>query len=169
MNLPDTTVHIPELSHDPVQALEQLESTFRKVPVALMLGSSLGGYYATWLSEKYNVPAALINPAVQPWKLLSGVLPAQFTNYYSGRQYELTARHVESLRLFDVARLHRPDLLFLLVQTGDETLDYRQAAHKYRDCLQDVTQGGNHAFEGFEQKLPVIVDWYKRLAATGNH
>ena len=161
---PEVTVHIPELSHDPDEAMTALESLCRDREIRLILGSSLGGYYATWLSEKYNVAAALINPAVRPWQHLDAQFLGLHTNYYSGKQYEIGPGHVAALSRFEVPELSRPEHLLLLVQTGDEVLDYRLAIDKYRNCTQWVEQGGNHAFEDFESRLPQILQWYSGLS-----
>ena len=156
-NVPGACVEVPELSHEPVIAMQQLETLMQVAPVNLILGSSLGGYYATWLSEKYNVPAALINPAVSPWQSAGTALLGTHTNYYTGRQYKLTAEHVSSLKDFEVPRPGTPGNILVLLQTGDEILDYRRAQEKYRDCCQIVQEGGNHAFTGFTTMLPAIV------------
>lgn len=137
--------------------MAQLEAVFAEGEVSLMLGSSLGGYYATWLSEKYNAPAVLINPAVRPWQHFSEDHLGWHTNYYSGRRYELTREHVETLMRYEVKVPARPERLLLLVQAGDELLDYRMATELYRDCAMVVEPGGSHAFEGFEQRLPAIM------------
>jgi predicted esterase YcpF (UPF0227 family) len=150
-------VLVPELSHDPEEAGEQLDSIAKNTPLGLIVGSSLGGYYATWLSDKYNVPAALINPAVEPWKNYREEFLGLQTNYHTGRQYEFTSEHVDSLEAFDVEVLSCPENLLLLVQTGDEVLDYRLAVEKYQGCRQIIQDGGNHSFTGFEEILPDIV------------
>jgi len=148
---------VPELPHEPARAIEDLCAIIenRSQPVAL-IGSSLGGYYATWLAEHYGLRAALINPAVRPAELWQSHLgPNQ--NFYSGRRYEITAEHVEQLRQLDVPVLRQPENLMLLVQTGDETLDYRLAVDKYKSSVSIIQPGGNHSFVNFELMLPDII------------
>ena len=148
---------VPELPHEPARAIEDLCAIIenRTQPVAL-IGSSLGGYYATWLAEHYGVRAALINPAVRPAELWQSHL-GHNQNFYSGRRYEITAEHVEQLRQLDVPVLRHPENLMLLVQTGDETLDYRLAVDKYKSSVSIIQPGGNHILVNFELMLPDII------------
>src|SRR5690606_28524994 len=95
-----------------------------------VIGSSLGGYYATWLADQYGFPAALVNPAVRPYDLLADYL-GENRNLYTDERYELTTEHMQELLALDVPRPRRPEQFFLMVQTGDQTLDYRQAATKF--------------------------------------
>lgn len=147
----------PELDHRPQRAVAQLEALIEsagRMPVALV-GSSLGGYYATWLAEKHALRAALVNPAVQPYELLCGHL-GPLRNLYTGAQYEFTARHLAELRALEVPRI-TPARYLLLVATGDETLDYRRAVAKYQGCDQIVVDGGDHAFSAFADYLDIVL------------
>lgn len=150
-------VSVPELTFDPVLAMRTAEQCVAASPLpALIVGSSLGGYYATWLAEKYGVRAALINPAVSPCDNLRAEFLGKQRNLYTGQEYDFTLELAESLRAFDVPRITRPELFLLLVQTGDEVLDYRLAVQRYADCEQVVQPGGNHSFEGFAEVLPTL-------------
>ncbi len=126
-----------------------------------LVGSSMGGYYATWLAEKYDLRAALVNPAVQPYDLLRDLLGVQ-KNFHSGAQYTLTLQLVEQLRQFDVAKLGKPERYLLLTQTGDEVLDYRAAVKKYYGARQVVIDGGDHSFVGFERYIAPILEFLER-------
>lgn len=159
-HVPGVRIELPELSYDPAVAMAQLEGIMREPGgVQLIVGSSLGGYYATWLSQAYDVPTALINPAVAPHRNLSSDFLGPQKNYYSGKEYTLTLKHVNSLMAFECQRIEHPERIFLLVQTGDEVLDYRAALSLYRDCQQRVMEGGNHSFEDIEQVLPDILQF----------
>ena len=143
----------PELPHSPSQAVRALESLIeahRDDGVAL-IGSSLGGYYATWLAEKYGVRAVLVNPAVRPYELLARYVGPQ-TNLYTNIHYQLTPRDIEELRELEVARI-TPERYLLMVQTGDEVLDYRGAVERYRGAQQRVLEGGDHGFSSFGEHL----------------
>jgi predicted esterase YcpF (UPF0227 family) len=149
----------PELDHRPQRAIAQLEALVAgvgKSPVAL-IGSSLGGYYATWLAERHGLRAALVNPAVQPYELLRGYLGPQ-RNLYTGAEYEFTAQHLAELRALEVPRI-TPARYLLLVATGDETLDYRRAVAKYEGCTQIIVEGSDHAFSGFADYLDVVLEF----------
>ena len=143
----------PELPLRPAQAIGLLESLVeehREAGVSL-IGSSLGGYYATWLSEKYGVRSVLVNPAVRPYELLAGYVGAQ-TNLYTGARDELTPADIAALRSLEVERI-TPERYLLMVQTGDEVLDYRAAVERYRGAEQQVIEGGDHGFSDFGDYL----------------
>ena len=120
------------------------------------VGSSLGGFYATHLAETYGAKAVLINPAVHPDRDLAAYVGAQ-RNPYTGEAYELTAGHFAELSAFKVARIARPQRYLLLVQTGDEVLDYRVAVAFFAGAWQLVQGGGDHTFHDFAVQIPVIL------------
>jgi predicted esterase YcpF (UPF0227 family) len=147
----------PELDHRPSRAIEQLEEVIEHAdaPVRL-IGSSLGGYYATYLAEKHAVRAALVNPAVRPYDLLAAYIGPQ-RNLYTGAGYEFTAQHLAELRALDVPVT--PGRYLLLVATGDEVLDHRMATSKYQGCEQIVVRGGDHGFAGFASHIDAVLDF----------
>jgi predicted esterase YcpF (UPF0227 family) len=137
----------PALPHGPAEAAQQLDALAARHPGAALIGSSLGGYYATYLAERHALKAVLLNPAVRPYDLLRGFLGAQ-QNLYTGERYEFTARHVDELRALEVPAV-TPDRYLLVVATGDEVLDYRAAVARYRGCRQIVIEGGDHGLSDF--------------------
>ena len=139
----------PELSQKPGEAMRTLAALVEAHldgGVAL-IGSSLGGYYATVLSERYGVPSVLVNPAIRPYELLSQFVGPQ-TNLYTGERSELTAADIDALRAMEVERI-TPSRYLLMVQAGDEVLDYRDAVARYRGAAQRVFEGGDHGFSSF--------------------
>lgn len=147
--------HCPELDHRPSRAIAQLEALIGQHGKTALIGSSLGGHYATYLAEKHGLRAALINPAVRPYDLLAAYVGPQ-RNLYTGAQYEFTAQHLEELRALEVERI-TPAHYLLVVATGDEVLDYRMATAKYRDCAQIVVEGGDHGFSGFSEHVDAVL------------
>jgi predicted esterase YcpF (UPF0227 family) len=153
----------PDLNHRPRRAIEQLETLIGdsgKSPVSL-IGSSLGGYYATWLAEKHELKAALLNPAVRPYARLREVLGPQ-RNLYTGAQYEFTEQHLRELEALEVTRV-TPRHYLLVVTTGDEVLDYRMAVAKYAGCEQIVIEGGDHGMSSFADYVDAVLS-YCRIA-----
>lgn len=160
-NRSDIRVEVPSLACYPEQAMEQLkhlvESSQNRYRIGL-IGSSLGGYYATWLNDKYLCRAVLINPAVAPFSLLINYLGPQL-NPYTKEKYVLEPHHMDELKAFDVQSIVDPASLWLLQQQADEVLDYRCAVAKYQKCKQTVEAGGNHSFVGFDKYLADIIQF----------
>lgn len=157
----DLTYHAPMLSHWPEQAMAALESLLQdireqarqqeKVARILLVGSSLGGFYSTWLMSRYpGLKAVLINPAVFPQELLPAYLGTN-TNLYTGEQYELTRDHMQQLRHLHMAEPACCQNIWVLLQTGDEVLDYRRAENYYRQATVELIEGGDHGFIHFER------------------
>lgn len=155
-NYPADSFACPQLSNYPLQAMAQLETLVANAEQPLgLVGSSMGGYYATYLSEKYDLPAVLINPAVRPYDRLREYL-GENSNYHTGDTWQFEESHIEEFRQFDVEPLQRPANLWALLQEGDEVLDYRQAVDKYEACRLTVEADGDHSFQGYERYLPEI-------------
>jgi predicted esterase YcpF (UPF0227 family) len=157
---PDIHYYCPQLTPYPQQTQRDLESLVESLlpgPVYLM-ASSLGGFWATWLVEKYNLRAVLINPAVRPAEFMPAYLEVDLKSYHTDDSYRLNREHINQIKTCEVA-ICRHDNYWLLVQTGDETLDYTHAVEKYRGCRQTVEAGGDHSFQRFERYLPESVEF----------
>jgi len=145
----------PALPASPARAAALLDDLARRHPGAALVGSSLGGYYATWLAEKYGLNAALLNPAVRPYDLLKDHVGPQ-QNLHTGERYEYTARDVEELRALEVPRI-TPARYLLVAASADEVLDYRCAVARYRGCRQIVVDGGDHGLSSFADYLDPVI------------
>lgn len=153
---PDIEYHCPALSAYPSEVrleLERLVESLLPGPVYLV-GSSMGGFWATWLAEKYNLPAVLINPAVRPTGLMPKYVGIELKNYHNDDTYTLGQGDIDALAEMELAKPRRLENYWLLAQSGDETLDYRQALEYYQDSKQLVEEGGDHSFQGFERFIP---------------
>lgn len=158
---PGVRLVAPALSLDPRDCMARLEQALDAlagvgVSKPLLVGSSMGGFYATALAERRQLRAVLVNPAVRPHELLAGHLGEELVNPYSGERHRLDGNDLDAFRALAVARPSRPQDLLVLLQTGDEILDWRQAAETYADCSVVKLLGGNHSFENFEDVFPLI-------------
>jgi predicted esterase YcpF (UPF0227 family) len=142
---------LPPLASAAIEAIERLGPDAG----TCFVGSSLGGFYATWLAEKHGAKAVLLNPAIEPHVGLRAYLGEQ-TNLHSGARYELTEAHLREWERLVVPSI-TPARYLLIVETGDEVLDYRQAVARYRGAQQVVVPGGDHSLQSFEQHLPRIL------------
>ena len=158
---PDWRFHCPSLSAYPGSAIATITSLLdelRGQPTAL-IGSSLGGFWATGFAERYGLPAVLINPAVSPQTRFHEFVGQPLRNYYTEDTYTLQPGDLADLASVDTRHLQHPQNLWVLLQTGDETLDYRLAAQKYADCRLTIEEGGNHSFAGYDHWLPPITEF----------
>ena len=151
-------LRVPALHHHPRQAIAQLEAAIGELGSPLLVGSSLGGYYATWLAERHGLKALLVNPAVSPHRMFDGYLGTQ-TNLYSGETWELTHDHVNALAELEVPAPRDPQRIQVWLQTADETLDYRYAETYYAACALRIQAGGDHSYQGFAQQLPALLSF----------
>lgn len=136
----------PQLPVSPREAVDLAQSLIERAakPVTL-IGSSLGGYYATCLAERNGLRAVLANPSVASWRAAEKFL-GEHENLYTGEAFEFNRAHIDELRALDVPAITRPERYWLLVETGDEVLDYRAAVAHYAGARQTVLEGGDHSF-----------------------
>jgi predicted esterase YcpF (UPF0227 family) len=123
-----------------------------------IVGSSLGGFYATWLAERFGCRAVLINPAVDPLKNLEQHVGVT-TAWHSDEPFEFKREYIDELAELKVARITRPERYFLLAATGDEVLDYRDMVAHYAGAQQHVIEGSDHAVSEFEQYVDEVLDF----------
>jgi predicted esterase YcpF (UPF0227 family) len=159
-----TQLRVPCLGFEPAIAIQQAEEAIIELQAqagieqVFLIGSSLGGYYATHLANKLGIKAVLVNPAVKPYDLFDKYLGPN-EHFYDGKTYQLEMKHIQQLQQLEVDTLVKPENLLLLLQTADETLDYALACEKYLHCPSWIEAGGNHSFEGFMQRLPMIFNF----------
>ena len=120
LHFPEIYFHCPQIASSPNAAIAQLESIIALTPSAtwLFMGSSLGGYFATYLAEKYQAKTVLINPAVKPFELLNDYLGKQI-NPYTGECYQVKEQHIIDLKMLEQKNISKNNYLVML-QTGDE-------------------------------------------------
>lgn len=146
----------PSIPVAPGEAIRILDQTLRLTAQDVLVGSSLGGLYATCLAERHGCRAVLLNPAVHPSRDLArfvGTVQAWHTDaHFSWRAEDLEAlRELESIPLGD------PGRYLLIAATGDEVIDWRLMASRYAGCHQIIVEGSNHALDGFEDLLEQVI------------
>lgn len=157
---PQLQLEMPQLPPYPLPAerlLRQLVAKHQGKEL-YFIGSSLGGYLATWLVENYGGKAVLINPAVKPYELLQDYLGEQY-NSYTAERFTLTAEHMQQLRTLDARDLRQAENYLVLLQQGDEVLDYRLAERQYQGSQLVVEPGGDHSFVDYDQHLPNVFEF----------
>lgn len=140
----------PSLSYIPELAIKTLEELIElhKGNVCL-IGSSLGGFYAIYLAQKYKLKAVLINPSVYPSVTLNKCL-GNAPNFYDASYFEWTESHIIMLKTHETNVTKQSDFM-LLLQKGDEVLNYKEAAEKFSKAELIIEEGGNHSFDGIER------------------
>jgi predicted esterase YcpF (UPF0227 family) len=121
-----------------------------------IIGSSLGGFYATWLAERLGCRAALLNPAVNPLQDLEKHVGVT-TAWHSDEPFEFRRAYIDELAALRVPRITRPERYFLLAATGDEVLDYRDMVEHYAGARQHVIEGSDHAIPEFAQYVDEVL------------
>ena len=142
---------LPPLAADAMREIDRLSLG----PRDCLIGSSLGGFYATWVAENRGCRAVLVNPAITPHVGLEAYLGPQ-KNLHTGEPYELTRAHLDGWRALYVDRID-PERYLLLAETGDEVLNWREAARRYEGARMVIRQGGDHSLQSFPEHIARIL------------
>jgi len=142
----------PQLPASPRAAIEMALAIAQTVPPAelTLIGSSLGGYYATWLAEKLACRAVLLNPAVHAARDLATQVGVK-TQYHSNEAFEFKREYIDELAALAVPVITQPQRYFLIAATGDELLDWREMVAQFADAKQRVIQGSDHGIADFAE------------------
>lgn len=166
-NFPEVSFFCPQLATTPQDAIAQLIEIIEQQGENnswYIIGSSLGGYFASYLSKKYHCLAALINPAVKPYELLHDYLGEQ-VNPYTEEVFQVTEDYMVQLKALEqvapTSSCPEKNNYLVMVQTGDEVLNYQQAVEKYQYCRVIVEEGGDHSFIHFDKCLPNLCDFFQ--------
>ena len=125
-------------------AAAQLEPTDRLA----LIGSSLGGYYATWLAERLGCRAVLLNPAIRPYQDLKAHLGRQPV-FYSDASIDMKPEYLDELLALEAPRITQPERYFLVAATGDQLIDWRTMFDRYAACRKRVIEGSDHELSDF--------------------
>ncbi len=149
----------PSLSYVPDLAIktlcELIESYNGEVK---LIGSSLGGFYSIYLAQKYNLQAVLINPSIYPYETLKKAL-GNAPSFYDESSFEFLKSHLDMLNKYNTELLSQNNFM-LLVQKGDETLNYKEAVNKFPHAKVIIEEGGCHGFDGIQRYFGTIKEFF---------
>lgn len=123
-----------------------------------VIGSSLGGFYATWIAEQLGCKAVLLNPAVNAARDLATQV-GEHHMYHSGAPFVFLPEYVAELAAIHAPRITQPDRYFLVATTGDEVLDWREMRDRYAGCRQRIVQGSDHGLSDFADWMPEVLEF----------
>jgi predicted esterase YcpF (UPF0227 family) len=148
----------PQLPASPKLAMEQAFALVQGVPAEELsiIGSSLGGYYATWMAEQIGCRAVLLNPAIVPQLSLDQHVGVT-TEYHSDKPFEFKREYIDELHALAIPQITRPERYFLIAATGDEVLDYRDMVAHYPGARQTVIQGSDHAISEYADYMDEVL------------
>ena len=155
-NTKNTKIIIPDLDDNFQNAHNQIEELIRLSGSNIVfMGSSLGGYYASYFSQKLKKKAVLINPAVHPLKDFEVHL-GENENYSSGNKFNISSKEISFVRTLSYKKLLTPNDLLILLESGDEILKYNKSASYFSGAYIDIVFGGNHSYSSFKSKFHKI-------------
>ena len=155
-NTKNTKIIIPDLDDNFQNAHNQIEELIRLSGSNIVfMGSSLGGYYASYFSQKLKKKAVLINPAVHPLKDFEVHL-GENENYSSGNKFNISSKEISFIRTLSYKKLPIPNDLLILLESGDEILKYNKSASYFSGAYIDIAFGGNHSYSSFKSKFHKI-------------
>ncbi len=150
-------VLIPTLPHKPKQAIKHIEELIIDSDRTVLIGSSLGGFYSIYFAEKLHCKAVLVNPLVSLQESLADSFLGRHVNPYSGEGFEIELADAEYLLSLEHTVIKDHEKYLLLLEEGDEVLDYKLALKKFNRASQHVLPGGSHRFVNFEKYIPEII------------
>jgi len=139
----------PQLPASPAEAVALVEREIAPGPDDTLVGSSLGGYYATWLAERSGARAVLLNPAIDPARDLAPYV-GELRGYHDDRPFRFEARYLDELRALQAGALRDPERYLLVAAKGDEVLDWREMTARYPAVRTILLEGGDHGLSDFD-------------------
>jgi hypothetical protein len=158
---PDVAWCCPQLPASPRAAIELVSEHIADWPRETMavVGSSLGGFYATVAAERTGCRAVLLNPAVNPARDLAGFIGEQTAFHDPEQHFFFRPEFVDELRALTPAALTRPERCLAIIAKGDEVLDWREMQARYAGCAMRLLEGGDHALSDFDAHLSTLLDF----------
>lgn len=158
---PHITWWCPQLPPSPKAAAALIAEGTASWPADRMavIGSSLGGFYATWLAALRGCKTALLNPAINPARDLAKYIGEQSAWHDPAERFYFAPEFVDELRALQAGPLPHPERVWALIAKGDEVLDWREMTARYPGSQQVVLEGGDHAISNFDQYLPQLLEF----------
>lgn len=158
----------PQLPISPRAAIALVREQFAPGPQDTLVGSSLGGYYATALAEAHGCRAVLLNPAIHPARDLAPYV-GPLLNYHTDEPFEFLARHVEELRALAPPAITRPQRYFLVAAKGDELIDWRDMLARYPGVETLLLEGSDHGLSDFADYCERVLAFAGLATAPPRH
>ena len=151
----------PTLPVSPRQAMVEVETLLADLGTQdgakpMLIGSSLGGFYATWLAERHGLRAAMLNPATRPERDLAKYVGEQ-PLWHGGGTIRVEPHHLDELRALAVPTISQPERYYLLAATGDEVLDYREMLAHFSGATTRLIDGSDHGISDFAQYMDEVL------------
>ena len=152
---PSVTWWCPQLPPSPREAMELLMQGVQAWPKDAMAvaGSSLGGFYATYVAQQTGCKAVLLNPAVDPARDLAGYVGEQASWHDPDQKFEFRPEFIDELRAMEVGPLTDPSRYYAVIAKGDEVLDWREMTARYADARIRLLEGSDHALSDFDHQI----------------
>jgi predicted esterase YcpF (UPF0227 family) len=156
---PGVTWWCPQLPPSPREAMAMIADGIRRWPGDAMavVGSSLGGFYATWVAEQTGCRAVLLNPAVHPARDLARYIGEQTSWHDPDERFHFAPEYVDQLRALDRGPVAHPGRYFAVIAKGDELLDWREMTGRYPGVEIKLLEGGDHALSDFDEHVDGIL------------
>jgi predicted esterase YcpF (UPF0227 family) len=157
---PDVQWWCPQLPPSPAAAMQLLTEGIAGWPATqtAVIGSSLGGFYATVLAQRIGCSAVLLNPAVEPARDLTKYI-GEIKAWHSDEQFFFREEFIDELRAMSPPILTSLERYFAIIAKGDEVLSWAEMTERYRGCKIKLLEGGDHALSDFELHLPEVIDF----------
>jgi predicted esterase YcpF (UPF0227 family) len=158
-NYKNAEIIIPDIDNNFKLAVNQIHDLIdnAKHPI-VFIGSSLGGYYASYFSSKFKTKSVLINPAIPPLKDFEMYL-GENENYSTGEKFIITPEDIRYIRKMSYKKYSNAENTYVLLESGDEVLNYKEAAKYFSGSYLDIIYGGSHSYESLDEKLKNIVNF----------
>jgi len=146
----------PQLPPSPLQAVELVREAVAPTIEDTLVGSSLGGLYATWLAERFGCRAVLLNPAIHPARDLRGYTGPQ-TMYHSDERFDFRPEYVDEMRALEIGAISFAQRYFLIAAKGDEVLDWREMVAHYPGVRSKVLDRSDHGLSDFADYMDEVL------------